>query len=172
VRADDIAVLLDYCEGRGKFSEIDTYVGMESSNRTMLLPDYIFNVDSERQRGLLESLVEATLGRIPELEQYVALLAHALMMLVISGHSDLISFAKTSLEEGYVNDQNVKAWGRAIDNEVFPKGVAFKETWHYALMLGRILHAIDSTTACRTTVYLREHAVSSQLRTQMASLCP
>lgn len=168
----DIAVLLDYCESRGKFSEIDTYVGMESSNRTMLLPDYILSADSDRQQGLLESLVEGALGRIPELERHVALLMHALTMLAISGHSDLIRFAKTLLEEEYVNDQNVQGWGRAIDNEVPPKGVAFKKTWHYALGLGRILYTLDSTVACRTTVFLREHAVSPQLRAQLASLCP
>lgn len=168
--SEDIAVLRDYCEGKGRFSEIDTYVGMESSNRTMLLPDYILSLDSDRQRRLLESLVEGTLGHIPEVAQYISLLLHALMMLAISGHSELITFAKAPLEEEYLNDRNVQAWCRAIDNEVFPKGVAFKETWHYALGLGRILHAMQSTTACRITVFLREHAVSRQLQTQLGSL--
>ncbi len=171
MNSEDIVVLRDYCEGRGRFSEIETYMGMESSNRTMLLPDYILSLDSDLQRRLLESLVEGALGRIPEVAQYISLLMHAVMMLAISGHSELIRFAKTPLEEEYVNDQNVQAWCRAVDNEVYPKGVAFKETWHYALGLGRILHAIQSTTACRITVFLREHAVSRQLRTQLAPLC-
>jgi hypothetical protein len=129
-------------------------------------------VDSERQPGLLDGLVKGALGRIPELEQYVGLLTKALMMLVISGHPDLISFAKKSLEEEYVNDENVQAWLRAVDNETLPKGVEFKKTWHYALMLGTILYAIGSTAAQRTTAFLRERAASPQLSAQLASMCP
>ena len=170
--ADDVAVLLDYCEGRRKFSEIGAYIGMEGSNRTMLLPDYILSLNGESRQGLLDGLVKGALGQIPELERYIGLLVHSLMMLAISGHSDLVRFARASLEEEYVDDQNVQTWLRAVDNEGVPNGVEFKKTWHYALVLGRILHAVDSAAACRTIVFLREHAVSQSLRAQLTPLCP
>ncbi|HEY6303059.1 MAG TPA: hypothetical protein VIX14_08330 [Terriglobales bacterium] len=166
MRADDLAVLLDCCEGRGKFSEIDAYMGIEGPNRTMLLPDYVLSLNGESQQGLLDGLVKGALGQIPELERYIGLLVRPLMMLAISGHSDSVRFAHASLEEEYVGDQNVQTWLRAVDNEALPNGAEFKKTWHYALVLGRILHAVDSAAACSTIVFLREHAVSQSLRAQ------
>ncbi len=166
----EISTLLDYCEGRGEFSEISDYVGMEASKRTMLLPNYIRNADSGRQKMLLSDLLSGVLGKIPELEPYIALLTHALMMLAVMLDPALLEFARLPLEIEYADQENTREWLRAVNNEKLPNSILFKKTWHYALLLSRILHAVGSTSAHNTALLLKENAVSEQLRTQLASL--
>jgi hypothetical protein len=170
VRSEDTALLIDYCEGKGRFSEINTFGGMESTNRTMILPDFILALSPARQREFLAVLVDGAAGQTPEAEKYIGLLIHPLLMLVVTGHSDLLKFALPLLESVYSNAENVEAWTQAEDNEALPSSVAFKKTWHYALILARILHGIGSVTERETTDLLRENAASFRLRNQLASL--
>lgn len=167
---NEITTLLDYCEGRGEFSEISDYVGMEGSKRTMRLPDYIRNADSGRQKVLLSDLVNGALGKIPDLEPYIALLAHALMMLTVVQDPALLEFAKLPLEVEYSDRENMRAWLSAVNNETLPNSIQFKKTWHYALLLSRILYALGSDAAYSTALQLKQNAASDQLRGQLASL--
>ena len=153
------------------FAEVGTFSGMEATNRTTIVPEFILALAPARQQELLAVLVDGATGKIPEMQKYVGLLAHPLLMLAATGHSDLLQFARQSLESVYLEGENVQTWGRAQDDEVLPSNIDFMKTWHYALMLARILHALSSTHASRTTRFLSTHAASSQLRAQMKSLC-
>lgn len=172
MRSEDVPVLIDYCEGKGKFAEISTFGGMEASNRTLILPDFVLALVPPRQQEFLAVLVDGATGQIPEVGKYIGLVIHPLLMLVITGHSDLLKFATPVLDSVYGDRENVDAWMQAGDDESLPSGIGFKKTWHYALMLARILHGIGSATERTTTDLLRKRAASSRLRAQLASLSP
>lgn len=172
MRSKDVSLLIDYCEGKGSFADISTFLGMEGTDRTMILPDFVLGLPPERQREFLAVLVDGAMGQIPEVEQYIGLLIHPLLMLVITGHSALLNFAMPLLDSVYGRSENVEAWMQAEDDEALPSSVAFKKTWHYALMLARILHGMGSAAEGTTTDLLRQRATSSRLRTQLASFSP
>jgi hypothetical protein len=167
---NDLRVLLDYCEGRGQFSEISTYKSMESSYGTSLLPSHIMTLDEEHQQHFCEMLVNAVAGHVTDLHRYVALLAQPLMLLAVCGHARLLKPSMPVLEAEYKHTQNISWWLAAPDDETLPTGIDFKKTWHYALILARTLHALGSAAAPETTNRLLQDAVSVRLRSQLDSL--
>ena len=166
----DVGVLIDYCEGRGEFSETSTFKGMEGSYGTSLLVNHIMKLGQEDRRSFCATLVKSIAGQNVELQPYLALLVQPFLIVAMSVSPVLLDDSMTILELEYNDPDNIRYWLTAEDDEQLPANVLFKRTWHYALVLARVLHALGSSAISETTNRLRRDALSPRLRSQLDSL--
>lgn len=158
------AELIDFMEGRGRFTARSEYVGMAASSHQELFIHYYQRLDDPDRHTMVRLLADAAVGHNPVLALYTLPALSLLLRLGLQQfHADL-RHVQAQLAQVLHDPEHLAQWLQADDRAELPGDRSFQQDWHYALMLWGVLYLLDPASVTAVYRRLSAHAHSARFR--------
>lgn len=152
--------IIDFFNGKGRFSEINEVVGMAAS----IIPDYFINyfniLDEKSKARAAKLIVLGALGKNDNFSKYIEECVQLMLAFCIGEYQRFFYQSLPLIENFFKDEEYIQQWCSIADAQ--SSTTDSRKDWHYGLALWGVLYLLSSKIAVKKYDYLIKNASSQK----------